>query len=350
MCERLEDILARFGGTRDVSAGAEKTADDYPPPSSASAEMLHYLRGGEARQNEDVFLARLPGGRVFGPGAVLAPDGGSLARDVSADLGKPFGRHWLLTYKKMKPPVRVPGATAVAAVALGMGYGHWLLEELPRLLMLRRECPEEFAVIAHTRPGFAREAFELGAFGWRLLEAGRYAHYACDRLIVPALAGAPGHPAARAVRCLEEFTAPWRAPTSDFGERLYLSREKAGRRRVLNDAELGSRLEACGFRKIHAEELSWREQINAFSHARVIVAPHGAGLANLAFCRRGTRVVEFFNRAYVNPCYWRLAGMKGLDYHPLTTESGAPIAYDPKSSRADILADVPAILSAVTSA
>ena len=51
-------------------------------------------------------------------GIVLAPDGTSVARDVSLDFGKPAGTHWLLTYDRIPPPRPVPGTAAVIATAL----------------------------------------------------------------------------------------------------------------------------------------------------------------------------------------------------------------------------------------
>lgn len=316
MCERLADIVARFGGSRSVV--------------------------GEASRD---FIARLPGGRVFGPGIVLSPDGRSLARDVSNDFGKPFDQHWLLTYRKIRPPVRVDGQTAVVAVTLGAGYCHWLLEELPRLLFLCRGKPIT-QVIAHGGEPFIREALAAGGLTMRVLEAGRYSHFECEELVIPGLVGSLESPDRCVVEMLAEFTAPLRArpaSSSARGGRLYITRENARRRRVANEGELWSRLEARGFTKVRAEELSWQEQIAAFARAKVIVAPHGAGLANLAFCRPGTRVVELFNRAYVNPCFARLAEINGLDHRAVVAAGAGEPRCDLASGRCDISADWDAV-------
>ena len=55
------------------------------------------------------------------------------------------------------------------------------------------------------------------------------------------------------------------------------------------------------------EAHSVQEQIDHFAGAEVVVAPHGAALANLVFCRPGVRVLELFAPRYVNPCYWTIA-------------------------------------------
>ena len=283
-CARLEQIVNRCSGS--LSWRSDKTGVDYALPSHASAEIRELLRPHVSANFEAVFFARLPGGRVFGSGNVLSPDGQTIARDVSPDFGKPFAEHWLLTYKKIRPPVFLPDTTAVIATTLGAGYSHWLLEELPRLLALKSDDCE--TLIAHAAHAYNREAIALHRFSRKVLPAKREAHHSCEQLLVPSL----GQLTPSTVRALDEFTAPLRQPFSPFGERLYISREKARRRRVVNESGLWTELAARGFVKLHLEELTWARQITAFRHAKVIVAPHGAGLANLVFCQAGTKVVE----------------------------------------------------------
>ena len=307
--------------------------------------MRAFLKPHQALDPEPDFIARLPGGRVFGPGIVIAPDGHSLARDVSTDFGKPFDEHWLLGYAKIRPPVQIDGTIAVAAVALGDGYCHWLLEELPRLLMLGGDRTT-LTVIAH-QAAFIREAFVFGGFSRAVIEARRYSHFQCEQLIIPSLVGRAGCPTPRVVGLLTKFTEPLLISSSGQGERLYITRENAGRRRVSNEAELWRHLEVRGFKKIRLEDLKWADQINAFAHAKVVVAPHGAGLANLVFCQPGVRVVELFDNGYVNPCFWRLAGIKALDYRPIISRTDEPLACDIKANRRDIAVDVAAVMNAL---
>ena len=323
VCERLADMVARCGG-------------HY-------LEVAAEVGAGEGEDENRVAL--LPHARVFGSGTILSPDGRSVALDVSTDFGGPAGSHWLLNFRKIRQPVRIPGTAAVVAVNLGTRYCHWLLEELPRLLSLERSA--SIGLIVNQRAPFIREAFELGRFTGPIWAVGRSTHFECEQLLIPGLIGRAGHPTPQGVKLVTEFTAPWRGTASVFGERIYVSRENAERRRVLNDAELWLQLDARGYKKLRLEELSWREQINAFAHAREVVAPHGAGLANLVFSLAGTRVVEFFQRAYVNPCFGRLAGIKGLDYRPQIPEGPGAISCEPRGNRLDLHADVSAILEAL---
>lgn len=318
---------------------------DHALPVHASPELQEFWRPEIRAEVPARFLARLPGGRVFGAGIVLAPDGTSVAGDVSLDFGKPFGEHWLLNEQRIPLPQPVPGTTAVIATALAKGYGHWLLDELPRLLSLPRGQADN--LIAHATQPYSRTALAQSGWTGPILEADRRAHFHCEQLMVPSLSGTVVQPTRHGLDLVTEFVAPFSEPASAWGERLYITREAARRRRVTNEPELWAGLQEAGFAKVRLEELTWPEQINAFRHAKVVVGPHGAGLANLAFCPSGTRVVELFNRAYVAGGFWRLAALRGLDYRPVVSAGNAPLAHSPASNRLDITADLEQVRAAL---
>jgi capsular polysaccharide biosynthesis protein len=102
--------------------------------------------------------------------------------------------------------------------------------------------------------------------------------------------------------------------------RLYLSRARAAVRRIANENEISEVLRHRNFEIVEAENLSWREQANLFAGASVIVAPHGAALANIVFCKPGTRVVEISTRAGYGDCYWQLAAVAGLSYEAMKAQ------------------------------
>jgi len=344
-CETLASVVARFGGALKIQSPA--TTMEYVLPAHATEEVRTFWQPEMKAEIAPQFIARLPGGRVFGTGSVLAPDGKSLARDVSLDFGKPFAEHWLLTDGKILPSQFVAGSTAVIATTLASGYGHWLLDELPRLLALPRDAAE--TLIAHASQPFSRLALEhRGWVGGTVLPAGRGTHFQCEELVVPSMVGTVVQPARQALDRIAEFASVFHANESAFGERIYLTRERARRRRVTNEPELWAELEKSGFVKVRLEELTWPEQINAFLHAKVVVAPHGAGLANLVFCQPGTRVVELFNRSYLHGCFWKLAALQQLDYRPIVPPADEPLGQAMNCNRLDVEADIRQVRAALS--
>ena len=76
--------------------------------------------------------------------------------------------------------------------------------------------------------------------------------------------------------------------------------------------------------------LSVQEQIDHFAAARVVVAPHGAALTNLTFCRPGVRLLELFAPGYLNPGYWSiLSNIEDSRYRYLIGAGREPRAGSP---------------------
>lgn len=96
--------------------------------------------------------------------------------------------------------------------------------------------------------------------------------------------------------------------------RIYLDRRAASTRTLMNEAELVSTLAGQGIQPVRMEGLSLAEQARLMRQAELIVAPHGAGLANLVFARPGTSVLELMPSATLNWCYRHLAAVCGLGY------------------------------------
>ena len=103
---------------------------------------------------------------------------------------------------------------------------------------------------------------------------------------------------------------------------LFVSRGDAPLRRLKNEAELITDLLDLGFEYFVPKSNDHRSQIEAFRSARIVVAVHGAGLANLLFCQPGTLVVELFPAKQVNSIYRWLALQLGLRYCAVVGFSG----------------------------
>lgn len=152
-------------------------------------------------------------------------------------------------------------------------------------------------------------------------------HVLVQRLLfVPDLAGGgfTPHPALLALfdRIAATFghdpaVRPWR--------RIYVARTDSRNRVLANEAEVMARAERAGFTPVELSRLSVAEQVRLFVEASHILAPHGAGLVNIGFCRPGAKLCELHMDGYVNWVFRRLAALRRLDYGCLVGERlGAP--------------------------
>ena len=97
-----------------------------------------------------------------------------------------------------------------------------------------------------------------------------------------------------------------------FSPKVFISRRKALGRRITNENEVLEALEPLGFATYILEEMSYIEQVKLFAQAKVIIAPHGAGLTNLIFADNPI-IVELFG-AYVGREFANLARAMGFKY------------------------------------
>lgn len=241
----------------------------------------------------------------------------------------------------------------------GRRFSHWLFDVWPKLEAMKRLGVLDGAGVIANDCGAQLRGETLAALG---VEPGRVR--LVDRDGVEVEAG-------RALRIgpLREvlYTPPWiiEAVRSAFlpagspaqgGRRLYVTRAGASRRRVVNEAALLELARGRGYEPVALETLSLKEAAALMSEAEAVLAPHGAGLANIVFCPPGCRVVEFFS-LHISPEYWLLAARMGLDY--AIVECAAPdgrylhqLARAEASDRAacnpvDIVADLARIGSVI---
>lgn len=110
-------------------------------------------------------------------------------------------------------------------------------------------------------------------------------------------------------------------PESSFPKRIYISRNDAQLRRVKNEESILPLLKARGFERVTLKGLPMAKQVQYFRQAEAVIGPHGAGLAHTAWCKPGTKVIEFFPglggaRAVRNAGtgMWLIAMQRALDY------------------------------------
>ena len=80
--------------------------------------------------------------------------------------------------------------------------------------------------------------------------------------------------------------------TSKFGEKIYITRGNATKRKCVNETDVISMLDKHGFTVVYPGDLSFFEQVELFSGAKFVIGPSGAAMFNVAFCKPGTHVID----------------------------------------------------------
>ena len=212
------------------------------------------------------------------------------------------------------------GRYAIGFNGAWRNHGHWLPQCLPKLYaftLLRRRFKDLKVVLPPLPPGSAQartlqllgigpEAVytlppdEVTCFGSAILlpafdiwTVSNFVSAAAEALMArlpPAPAGAPARP-----------------------DKVYIHRT-VPERALANYEALRPLLARYGFSVVSFETMDFAEQVATMQAARHVISEHGAGSANILFCREGARVLELFNPVCVQPAFWSIASRRGLGY------------------------------------
>ena len=165
----------------------------------------------------------------------------------------------------------------------------------------------------------------LGIPKEKLIECNNQTHIQAKQLIVSSMAGYTAYVPKNVCQFLRnEFLKKDNIQKLTGSERIFISREDATHRKLLNEAEVVHVLKKYGFKIVKLSALSFVEKIQLFNSAEVIVSPHGAGLSNIVFCNPGTKVLELFTPTYLLPCFHIISNHVNLDYYYLVGEVVPP--------------------------
>jgi len=200
-------------------------------------------------------------------------------------------------------------------------YYHWLMEVLPRLLMVVEHEPDT-VVLTPPLAAFAEEALELLGIEYRVLTRPVRAG---SLLVVDAPESGCPHPReVELIRAagLSALRATGRTPEA---RRIYVSRR--GDARSLSEEHLVERrLGELGFVTFEPRSHPrWVDQVALFAGAELVVGPHGAGLSNAAFLPDVAHVIELQPEAYTAEMFAVICAARGIRHTPLRlpVEEGA---------------------------
>ncbi|RNL63773.1 glycosyltransferase family 61 protein [Nocardioides marmoriginsengisoli] len=301
---------------------------------------------------ERIGVLELTRGRVLHPHAVVVTERNRWLWEQCRYFGTTRPReHPMFLHPFPPDPVDVPGRLGVLTSRGDANYYHFLHDVLPRLSVLEQagvERPDRWYV--PYSKGWQRDLLAVWGIGPDdVVNSSEVPHVRAETLVVPSLASIDERNPPWVSEVIRERMVPaglQRVP----GKHLYLTRGAArNNRSVLNETEVMALLAPLGFELVDTGVLSIDEQISAFAEADVIVAPHGASLANLPFCSPGSALVELFPSQCMFPDFWKVAcGVAGLDYRYLSGAGPAVPATRAAFVVADITVDLPKLEAMVS--
>ena len=220
------------------------------------------------------------------------------------------------------------------------GYYHWMIDALPRLLQIRDQLADSTLLLPITyKQKFHTQT--LAAFGVKKIE---YLHphmrYVVPRLLTPSKMGVIAKQNPATIMGLRNFLLSKFSllPHPNLGDRVYISRASAQRRKVTNEEEVTAYMREQGFSVVQLEYYPFAEQVSIMSRVRYLVSIHGAGLTNMLFMQAESRVLELrLKDDGTQQYFYTLASDLGFEYY---YQFGTPNDSNLNTQDADLLIDI----------
>ena len=206
-------------------------------------------------------------------------------------------------------------------------YAHWMLDVLPRIkLLLSKMLISEIKNIYVTKLNkFQNQSFSfLGLKSFKIIDPNIFRHVKADQII------SVSHP--------YYFKKTWFYAQSNLPswiikflrndiskkvkfkkksyKRIFIDRSDSlqNHSKLINNNEVIKYLKSKRFKCLRLTELNLKDQISIFKNCNTIIAPHGAGLTNIAFCKKNTKVIEIIPHDNKNYLFKRISKINKLKY------------------------------------
>jgi capsular polysaccharide biosynthesis protein len=209
------------------------------------------------------------------------------------------------------PFTRMSKEVFALGVSQHLNYYHWMIESIPRLdwLSAQNNLP---VLLANPRRKYHTQSIEyLHPPSLEPICISQPTMF--DQLVFVEFLAKSNVRLSPLIRDFYRAHSPNSGPRR---RRLLVSRADAGIRRIVNEPDLMQALSWLDFELVQLTPMSVEEQAMLFAEAEIVVGPHGAGFANLCFCQKGTRVLEFVPSSFHEgiTSFAALSDMFELDY------------------------------------
>lgn len=195
-------------------------------------------------------------------------------------------------------------------------YFHWISDALPRLFAIREKIVNGTLLLPASYQDKENIISSLSPFVFKEVKFVSNI-IRCKTLYIPTHTAPTGNYNEILIRGLRNFYTDFYCKTSSesIGDKVYISRSKAQKRKIKNEEECLVVLKEYGFKVVYFEDCSFEQQVKIALNARYLISNHGAGLTNMLFMKSGSSVFELRKKADIrNNCFFSLASSLNLKY------------------------------------
>jgi capsular polysaccharide biosynthesis protein len=197
------------------------------------------------------------------------------------------------------------------------GYYHWIAEALPRILISENLLKNYTLLLPATLKNNDFVIKSLDCFNIKNIEYININEKVfAKELILPTHLSYSGYHNKKIINKLRKKYRDYYSNYIDNKkeDRIYISRSKAKKRKVINENEIKPILKKYGFKIINFEDCDWKKQLKICLNTKYLIGIHGAGLANMLFMKKSSYILELRYGMHYVQCYLRMASALDLNY------------------------------------
>lgn len=195
-----------------------------------------------------------------------------------------------------------------------LGYFHWFCEFLPRCISAEKYWDTHPILIPSyfLDQNYVSESLEI--FPFRFLPYSINDSFKAKELKICSRQTSPTIDSEQIIK-VRSYFRDFDKYQFERNKKVYVSRNKAFRRKILNEQKLIKFLKENGFLIVYMEDISFEEQRNLMSKTHFLISNHGAGLTNMMFMPDNSTIFELkANVKTINNCFFYLARALGHNY------------------------------------
>ena len=251
-----------------------------------------------------------------------------------------------VVFKKGTPRILKKLNGTVLSLLTGGGgnanYWHWLYDVLPRLEICNKEINLEkidYFLLPSLKKKFQTDTLkQLNFNNKKFLSSEKFRHIRAEELVVtdhPYMRTNNAHEDSQNIPkwitdwLKEKFLINSKKTENIYPKNIYIDRDESNTkntssRSVINEDEIKNYLIKKDFQLIRLHDMDFIDQVQIFNNAEYIIGLHGAGFANLSFCKSDTKIIEFRTER-TGKMYENLAKLNNLKFSAIICK---PISHD----------------------
>ena len=195
-------------------------------------------------------------------------------------------------------------------------YWHWMYDVLPRIGIIEKNFylkSFKYILVPNKKFNFQIETLKHLKIEKKSISSRKFRHIYSDCVITTTHPWQSSKSAHKDIGMVPKWISLWLRKKflkfkskRKFYNKIYIDRSDSkfniyNKRIILNENEIKKVLLKKKFKIIRLSEYSFKDQIAIFNNAKTIVGNHGAGFANLVFCNRNTKIIEFIDKNTSKP-------------------------------------------------